>query len=103
MDLLQTIGGRHRSSDRDHWITFRVRCRQARNQVRATRPGGDQGHASFACHAADASGNECRILLMAADYRLDFGIEQRIEDRIDLGSGDAEDLLDTLCFQALNQ
>jgi hypothetical protein len=98
MDLLQPIGSRHRTSDRDHGITFRVRSRQAGDQVRATRPGGDQGHARSACHAADTRGDECRVLFVPADYRLDFGIQQRIEHLIDLGSGDAEDVFDTLCL-----
>ena len=40
---------------------------------------------------------------MAADHRLDAGVDQRVEHRIDLGAGNAEDVLDALCLEVRDQ
>src|SRR5207245_3547484 len=35
VDLLEAIGERHCASDRNHWVSFRIRSCEARHQVRA--------------------------------------------------------------------
>src|SRR6185295_2241355 len=49
--------------------------------------------------AADAACNERRILLVAADDRLDLRIHQRVEYGIDLCSGDTKDMGDALSLE----
>src|SRR5437660_5663560 len=102
-DLLQSIRDGNGTADRDHGITFRVRGGESGHEIRAAGPGGDQRHARFPRHAPDATGDERRILLVAADDRLDSGVQQRVEHLVDLHARDAEDVLDTLRFQTLHQ
>ena len=40
---------------------------------------------------------------MTADDGFDFGIQERIEDFVDLGAGYAEDILHALRFQTLDE
>src|SRR5262245_25747958 len=96
MDLLQAVGNAHGTSDRDERVAFGVGSRQAGYEVRATGPGGDQRNSRFARHPTDTAGNECRVLFMPADDGLDFRVQQRVEDFVDLRAGDAENILDAL-------
>ena len=73
------------------------------HQVRAARARRHQHDAGLAGEAAQAAGDEGGVLLVAADHRLDLRIDQRVEHRIDLGAGDAEDILDALRLEVLDQ
>jgi len=101
MDLLQAISNGHCGADCDHGVTFGIRRGQACDQVGAARPGSDQYHSRSPGHATYAGGDERGVLFMPADYRLDFGIQECVEDLFDFSSGYAENVLDSLSLQTL--
>jgi len=41
----------------------------------------------FPCHPANSSGDNSSVLLMPADYSLDLGIQQRVENFVDFCPG----------------
>jgi hypothetical protein len=96
MDLLQVVCYGHSTADRDHGIAFRVRGGQAGHQVGAAGPRGDQGHARFARHAPNTTGDEGGVLFVPADDGLNLGVHQRIEHLVDLRARDAEHIFDAL-------
>ena len=102
MDLLQAISNGHRGADCDHGVAFGIRRGQTGDQVGATWPGSDQYHSRSPRHATYAGGDERGVLLMPADYSLDFGIQERVENLFDFSSGYAENVLDSLSLQTLH-
>src|SRR5262245_27207305 len=103
MDLLQAVSKGHGTADRNNRIAFRVRRSQAGYQIGATGTGGDQSYSRFARHAPDTAGDECRVLFMPTDDRLDLRVQQRVEYLVDLCAGDAGNILDSLCRYTLHQ
>src|SRR4029453_10317187 len=83
-------------------IAFRVRRRQARDEIRDPRARGGDRDPSFARHATDTAGNERGILLVSANDGCDGGVDERIENRIDLRAWDSKDVADTLRFKDTN-
>ena len=102
MDLLHAISNGHRGADCNHGVTFGIRRGQAGDQVRAARPGSDHYHSCSPGHATYAGGDERGVLFMPADYNLDFGIQERVENLFDFSSGYAENVLDSLSLQTLH-
>ena len=67
-----------------------------------TGAGGSDRDPRFSGHTPDASGNKSRILLMPADNCLNLGIDEPIEDFIDLGARNPENIFHTALFKCLN-
>lgn len=53
--------------------------------------------------ATQAAGDEGGILLVPADHGRDLRIHQGVEYRIDLGAGNAKDILDSLRLEILRE
>src|SRR5215469_18208489 len=102
MKLFQSIGYGHCATNADHRISFGSRGREACHKVRATWPRSHECHSCFPGHAANAARHEGCILLMSADDRLDLRIDECVKHLVDLCSGYAEDILDSLCLQTLH-
>jgi len=56
----------------------------------------------LARHTTDTACNERGILLVSANYGFDFGVDERIENSIDLSAWDSKDVADTLRFKGTN-
>src|SRR4029077_17513826 len=83
-------------------IAFRVRRRQSRDEIRDARAGGSDRDPGLARHTTDTACNERGILLVSANYGFDLGVDERIENSIDLGAWDSKDVADTLRFKGTN-
>src|ERR1700740_613228 len=100
MKLFQSIRNRHRASNAHDGIAFGGRRCETCDQIRAAWPRSDQCHSRFSGHAATAAFYERGVLFMPADDSFDLRIHKRIEDLIDLRSRYAENVFDSLRFQA---
>lgn len=102
MDVLVRIGDRHRAAKGENRIALAVGGGEPGHEVGDAGAGGRDADAGLASHPADAAGDEGRILLMAADNRLDLRGHQRIEDGIDLRIRNAEDMRYAAIFKRAN-
>jgi hypothetical protein len=73
----------------------------AARKVRAARAGSDQYYPRSTGHATDAASKEGGILFVSADDGLDFGIQESVENLVDLCSGNSKNVLDSLSLQTL--
>lgn len=102
MNLLDGLRSRNRASQCDQRITFAIRRQQSCSQVAHSGTRGGNRDAGLTGQPADAAGNECRILFVAADHSLNRGRNQRVEHLVDLSAGNSEDVSDPVPFQRLH-
>src|ERR1700758_4868142 len=102
MDLLQRLRNVDRSTQRYDGIALRIGGRQPGDQVRHPGAGRRDRDPCLARHTTDTARNERGILLVSADYGFDFRVDERIENSVNLGARDSEDMADTLRFKSTN-
>ena len=96
MCALETVLTRHRSAQCHHRVLFGVGGQQPGSEVCCARTRGDQHHSRCAGEAPDRCCHERSILLMPAHHQRRTPVDQRIEDSVDLGAGNPENVVDTL-------
>jgi hypothetical protein len=90
---------RTRATESDHRIPFRVGGRQASHEIRDPGARGRDRDPGLARHAANPARNERGILFVPTYYGLDFRVDERIENRVNLGTGDSKNVGHTLGFK----
>src|ERR1700754_1804002 len=95
------VASTDRAGDSDDRIAFSCSRDQSRGQVGSAGTRCYQHDPGLSRDAADSSRNERRILLMPANDKLRPIAGKLVIYPIYFGSGDAEDLPDTLLFQTL--
>ena len=103
MGQLEPRGHGHGTAKGHDRVALIRRRRQPRHQVRAARPRGHQADPGLARHPADPRRDQGRVLLVPADHHLGTGPDQGVEDPVDLGPRDREDVLHPLGLQMLHQ
>ena len=101
--LLQPVGDRHGAAQRHDGITFGIGGGQTGCQVGDARTRGHEHDAGLAGQPAQPARDEGRVLLVPADDQLDLRVDERIEDGVDLGAGDAEYVFDALGLEVAHQ
>jgi len=92
--VLEPLVSGNRTADRHHRILLSGGGDESRRQVAGARPRRHQNNARRTRQPADRCCHECGVLFMAAHDEFRGPVEQRIEDGIDLGAGDSEQVPD---------
>src|ERR1700751_4241077 len=102
MHLLQRFRDVNGTAKCHDGIAFRVRRRQSRDEIRDSRARGGDRDPGLARHTTDTACNEGGILFVSANYGVDSGVDERIENSIDLSPWDSKDVGDSLRLKGPN-
>ena len=102
MRAFEAVFPAHGPAQRDHRVLLGVGGEQPGGQVGGAGTRRHQDDARHPGEAADRRGHERRVLLVAAHHQPRAGVGQGVVDGVDLGAGHAEDVLDALRREHLN-
>ena len=100
---LPTTGRRDLAGDGDHGDRVHLRVGERGDQVAAAGAGRGHGDAHLAGRPRVSLGGVAGPLLVAAQHVPHAGVEQRVVGRQDRAAGDAEDDVDALALERLEQ
>ena len=103
MRVFETIVQWNLSTYRKNRISLSRRGGQSRDQIRHTWSRGGNTNTDATSEPPHGLSHERRILLMPAENQLDGGIQQCIENAVDLGSRDTKHMGDAMLFKRLDQ
>lgn len=96
---MNEIGELDSPAQRNYGVAFGIGRGEPSDEIGNTGARGRDGDAGLPRHASDAACDEGGVLLVPADNGLDLRVDEGIEDRVDLGAGNTECIVDTMSFQ----